>query len=114
MTLKLLVTIQEQGACVGSDVVFFFEDLVPYSRRWIEATTTAKQVCRTCGVQSQCLEYAKAAGEPEGLWGGLTEYERRPMLKQGTPKRQRAKDVIYPKPDLPPVDPDRVPARRFA
>ena len=38
----------------------------------------AKMVCGRCPVCSQCLDYARATGQPHGIWGGLTEIERQP------------------------------------
>jgi WhiB family redox-sensing transcriptional regulator len=37
----------------------------------------AKQVCAACPVQSQCLSYALRHRQEQGIWGGLTEDERR-------------------------------------
>src|ERR1700723_4318498 len=37
----------------------------------------AKEVCRGCVVREDCLEYAMANGEKFGIWGGLSERERR-------------------------------------
>lgn len=33
-----------------------------------------------CPVQSACLDYALGIREPFGIWGGMTEYERKAML----------------------------------
>ena len=40
----------------------------------------AKSICRMCPVKSPCLEYAMEIREPYGIWGGLTEAERRTIL----------------------------------
>ena len=37
----------------------------------------ALQVCATCPVRKDCLEYALAAPENYGIWGGMMEQERR-------------------------------------
>lgn len=37
----------------------------------------AKRVCRSCPVRSECLAYAMEAPVDHGIWGGLTERERR-------------------------------------
>ena len=37
----------------------------------------AKSVCQICPVGSECLDYAMTIREPYGIWGGLTENERR-------------------------------------
>jgi WhiB family redox-sensing transcriptional regulator len=41
----------------------------------------AKQVCAVCPVQEACLEYALAARERFGIWGGASERERRRMIR---------------------------------
>jgi WhiB family redox-sensing transcriptional regulator len=38
----------------------------------------AKAICAGCPVLDDCRNYAIAAGEPVGIWGGLTEDERTP------------------------------------
>ncbi len=40
----------------------------------------AKAICTACPVQTACLEYALGIREPFGIWGGLTEYERKALL----------------------------------
>jgi WhiB family transcriptional regulator, redox-sensing transcriptional regulator len=45
-----------------------------------ESPRLAKLVCSGCPVRSECLSYALAHRERFGVWGGLTERERRPML----------------------------------
>ncbi|MGH2729839.1 MAG: WhiB family transcriptional regulator [Actinomycetota bacterium] len=37
----------------------------------------AKRICADCPVRRQCLEYAMEAPVDHGIWGGLTERERR-------------------------------------
>lgn len=37
----------------------------------------AKAVCRTCPVREECLDYALASNQEFGVWGGLSEDERR-------------------------------------
>ncbi|MET9701012.1 WhiB family transcriptional regulator [Streptomyces sp. NPDC006529] len=39
----------------------------------------AKRVCAVCPVRSACLEHALRTHEPFGVWGGLTEDERREL-----------------------------------
>jgi WhiB family transcriptional regulator, redox-sensing transcriptional regulator len=42
-----------------------------------ESTRAAKQICLDCPVRAQCLSYALKRNEPFGVWGGLSERERR-------------------------------------
>jgi WhiB family redox-sensing transcriptional regulator len=42
----------------------------------------AKAICASCPVQTICLDYALGIQEPHGIWGGLTETERRTVLER--------------------------------
>lgn len=46
------------------------------------STKEAKAVCQGCDVRKDCLEYALANGEKFGIWGGLSERERRRIRRQ--------------------------------
>jgi WhiB family redox-sensing transcriptional regulator len=41
----------------------------------------AKSVCHRCDVRMQCLEWALATGQDSGVWGGLSEEERRALRR---------------------------------
>lgn len=47
-----------------------------------EDPSAAKEICARCPVREACLEYALAVREKHGVWGGLTERERRRVLRQ--------------------------------
>ena len=47
-----------------------------------DAADEAKSICALCPVRETCLEYALTAREKEGVWGGLTERERRRILRR--------------------------------
>jgi WhiB family redox-sensing transcriptional regulator len=42
-----------------------------------EGVAAAKRMCAACPVRPQCLRHALDRKEPHGIWGGLTESERR-------------------------------------
>lgn len=65
----------EHAACLGSDVDVFFPG------RGARAAREAKRICATCTVRADCLDYALEAGEEFGVFGGLTEKERRLVKK---------------------------------
>ncbi|WP_346618553.1 WhiB family transcriptional regulator [Blastococcus montanus] len=46
------------------------------------STRDAKRVCAGCPVRDECLEYALASDERFGIWGGLSERERRRVRLQ--------------------------------
>jgi WhiB family transcriptional regulator, redox-sensing transcriptional regulator len=68
---------REAGACKGLEPEIFYPD--PDDDTEAEV---AKEVCSRCFVQTACLEFALAAREKEGVWGGLTERERRRITRQ--------------------------------
>ena len=72
---------REQAACLAYPAVLFFgldDNETPAERHIRE--DEAKRVCLRCEVRQQCLEYALSTREPYGIWGGLTELERRARL----------------------------------
>jgi WhiB family redox-sensing transcriptional regulator len=44
----------------------------------------AKQVCQRCAVMDSCLVWALESGQDSGVWGGLSEDERRALKRRGT------------------------------
>ena len=50
----------------------------------------AKAVCRRCPVIEQCLQWALEAGQHDGVWGGLSEDERRAMRRRAARNRARS------------------------
>ena len=46
------------------------------------STREAKKVCLSCEVRVECLEFALAQDERFGIWGGLSERERRRLKKR--------------------------------
>ncbi|WCD91135.1 Transcriptional regulator WhiB1 (plasmid) [Streptomyces xanthophaeus] len=51
----------------------------------------AKAVCCRCPVMEQCLRWALESGQGEGVWGGLSEGERRAMKRRAARSRALAK-----------------------
>jgi len=72
---------QMKGLCRGNHSYLFFppstaERKEERERREIKA----KAICMVCPVKSDCLEFALEIKEPYGIWGSLTETERRQVL----------------------------------
>ncbi|MGI8867684.1 MAG: WhiB family transcriptional regulator [Mycobacteriales bacterium] len=61
---------QERALCAQTDPEAFFPEKGGSTRE-------AKKICTGCEVRSECLEYALAHDERFGIWGGLSERERR-------------------------------------
>ena len=66
---------QDEANCLGVDPDLFFPERGASTRE-------AKEVCRGCVVREECLEYALANGEKFGIWGGMSERERRRIRRQ--------------------------------
>lgn len=66
---------QERALCAQTDPEAFFPEKGGSTRE-------AKRICQGCEVKDMCLEYALANDERFGIWGGLSERERR-RLKRG-------------------------------
>jgi len=72
---------QRRAACRGPIAKVFFPPSAPESRTARETREArAKAICRGCGVREDCLAYALEIAEPHGIWGGLSEVERRALL----------------------------------
>ena len=68
---------RQYARCLGADPEIFY----PASDSH-EAADAAKAVCMVCPVREPCLEHAITAREKQGVWGGLTERERRRLVRQ--------------------------------
>src|SRR5918999_3405857 len=66
---------QERALCAQTDPEAFFPEKGGSTRE-------AKKVCRACEVRAECLEYALQHDERFGIWGGLSERERRKLKRQ--------------------------------
>lgn len=74
---------KEEANCLGVDPDLFFPERGASTRE-------AKAVCRSCEVRVDCLEYALEHGEKFGIWGGLSERERRRVRRQRALERRTA------------------------
>lgn len=66
---------QADGLCAQTDPEAFFPEKGG-------STRDAKRICIGCEVKKQCLEYALANEERFGIWGGLSERERRKLRRE--------------------------------
>ena len=61
----------EQAACSGKDSGLWF-------RGDVTSTAIARSICASCPVRAECLDDARSSSFlVSGMWGGLTEQERR-------------------------------------
>lgn len=74
---------QDYSNCRGGDANLFFPERGASTRK-------AKSICTSCEVRTECLEFAISQGEKFGIWGGLSERERRRIRKERSEKIRRA------------------------
>ena len=65
---------QDRALCAQTDPEAFFPEKGGSTRE-------AKRVCRSCEVRAECLEYALEHDERFGIWGGMSERERRRLKR---------------------------------
>lgn len=66
---------RQAALCRGVDPEVFYPDEE-------EDPSEAKAICEACPVREPCLEHALLVREKHGVWGGLTERERRRVIRQ--------------------------------
>jgi WhiB family redox-sensing transcriptional regulator len=79
--LRLAAAIREADSnppCQETDPEAFFAEQGDWG-----SIRQAKKLCETCPVQQECGEYAIAAFEPYGVWGGLSARERTKIRGMG-------------------------------
>jgi WhiB family redox-sensing transcriptional regulator len=67
---------QKRALCAQTDPEAFFPEKGGSTRE-------AKRMCQGCDVKNECLEYALAHDERFGIWGGVSERERRALKRRG-------------------------------
>lgn len=75
---------QLAAACRGRGTTTFYHPENERGPARARRERSAKAVCATCAVVSDCLRWALAAREPYGVWGGLS-VEERELLAQARP-----------------------------
>jgi WhiB family redox-sensing transcriptional regulator len=68
---------QTDGLCAQTDPEAFFPEKGG-------STRDAKRICASCEVRAECLEYALQNDERFGIWGGLSERERRKLKRRAS------------------------------
>ena len=66
---------QDRALCAQTDPEAFFPEKGGSTRE-------AKKVCRGCEVRAECLEFALEKDERFGIWGGMSERERRRLKRE--------------------------------
>jgi WhiB family transcriptional regulator, redox-sensing transcriptional regulator len=67
----------EDAKCLQADPETFFPEKGGSTRE-------AKRICQSCDVRSECLDYALTNDERFGIWGGMSERERRKLRRMAS------------------------------
>src|SRR5947208_5568278 len=78
---------RHRAACLDEDPELFFP--IGNTGPALLQIEEAKAVCRRCEVMDTCLRWALETGQDAGVWGGLSEDERR-ALKRRNARARRA------------------------
>ena len=66
---------QDYANCRGADADLFFPERGASTRK-------AMAICGECQVRAECLDFAIEVGEKFGIWGGMSERERRRVRRE--------------------------------
>src|SRR5207237_8553548 len=81
---------RHEAACREVDPELFFP--IGNSGPALLQIEEAKQVCRRCTVMEECLRWAIESGQDAGVWGGMSEDERRGL--RGPTLRPRVRAAV--------------------
>ena len=76
---------RDEAACGGAETALFFP-----AGEEASLAEAAKSVCAMCPVADECLQYALATNQSEGIWGGMTGSERRRLRRRLRDRQRRA------------------------
>ena len=79
---------RHHAACRDEDPELFFP--IGNTGPALHQIDEAKRVCQRCLVMEPCLQWALDAGQDSGVWGGLSEDERRALKRRTARVRARA------------------------
>ena len=71
---------RDRAACLDEDPELFFP--IGNTGPAILQIEEARAVCMRCEVREECLQWALESGQDHGVWGGLSEDERRALKRR--------------------------------
>jgi WhiB family redox-sensing transcriptional regulator len=86
VTTELAAPWRADAACSGFQHSLFF----PTAETDTTTIERAREICMSCPVTYDCLEYALETNQRAGIWGGTTEDERRSVRRKWLAGRRRA------------------------
>lgn len=99
LEMRMQALVQEDwmlaAACRGRPDLFFAPDDSESRSERRRREAAAKSVCGSCAVRLDCLEDALSSDERFGIWGGLTERERR-SLRRSSGNALSPQDIAGP------------------
>ncbi|AZZ39310.1 WhiB family transcriptional regulator [Acidipropionibacterium jensenii] len=78
---------RHKAACLDEDPELFFP--IGNTGPALAQIAEAKKVCARCEVRTECLTWALEAGQDHGVWGGMSEDERRAIKRRQSRSRVR-------------------------
>lgn len=73
----------DEAACLGVDVNVFFPE-----RQGSGRNDEAMSYCQRCRVREECLTSSIKNNEQFGTWGGMSQFQRQPLLRPETHERR--------------------------
>jgi WhiB family redox-sensing transcriptional regulator len=86
------MTWRDRAACLDEDPELFFP--VGNTGPALLQIEKAKIICRRCEVVDNCLNWAMESGQDAGVWGALSDDERRALKRRNA--RARRADPLTP------------------
>jgi len=83
---------RHRAICRDEDPELFFP--VGNSGPALLQIAEAKAVCERCPVVSECLTWALETGQDAGVWGGMSEDERRSLKRRRARARARSNSSL--------------------
>lgn len=77
---------RHEAACLDSDPELFFP--IGNTGPALLQIEEAKTVCARCTVTAECLQWALDTGQDAGVWGGLSENERKTLKRRAARQRK--------------------------
>ena len=85
-------TWRDHALCRDTDPELFFP--VGTTGNALLAIDYAKRVCSQCSVARECLDFALETNQDSGIWGGLSEEERREIRRQRAAAQRAARQQL--------------------
>ena len=79
---------RDRAACRNSHPELFFP--IGSTGDALQEVEAAKAICRACPVRRECMAFAVETNQDSGVWGGLSEDERRKLRRNWVASQRRA------------------------